>query len=967
VISTNNGATWTADSTRDFNFRTYMQTGFAGSGTFVSSLKDANPAPGSTANWSTLSWNADTPAGTSVQFQVGASNNATGPFNFVGPDNTSSTFFNNGDSLAQFAGKRYLKYHASLSTNSNAATPTLHDVTVCFNDSPPTTLVVAAASGRFGGTADLSATLSSSGVGLSGKSITFTLNGNDAGSAQTNSSGIAIVSAVSLTGINAGSYPGAVVASFAGDSGFTASNGSNDLTVSKADQTITFGTLVDKIFGDADFTVSASTTSALAVSFGASGNCSVSGSTVHITGAGSCTITASQAGDGNYNPATDVPQSFSISKAAQTITFGALGGKIFGDADFTVSASTTSALAVSFGASGNCSVTAATVHITGAGSCTITASQAGDGNYNAASDVPQTFAIAKSSQTITFGALSGKMLGNPDFTVNATASSNLAVSFSASGSCSIATSTVHLTGAGACTITALQAGDSNYDPAPSVPQSFVIAKGSQTITFGALSAKVFGNPDFAITATASSSLAVSFSAIGNCSVSGLTVHLSGAGSCTITASQAGDGNYNPAADVPQSFSIDKGLPVVAVSCVSVGFDTSPHGCTTTVTGLANAAVTGSTTVTYNSNSATPVNAGTYNVNASFASSDSNYNDAVGSASLTIAKATPTVLVTCPVGLAYDNNVHACSATANGVGNSAVNGQLVTTYGGGAAPSSSGTYAVSANFTSGDSNYTDSVGVGSLVIAKANQTITFAALPAKTLGIPDFTVTAAASSNLPVTFTASGDCTLTGAIVHLTAAGSCTLTAAQLGDANYNSAVSVAQTFTINAGGDFRIGATLPAISVIAGQSVIEHITITPNPSTLTTLTLACSGLPAEASCTFTPSQVTPGSTPMDVVMTIKTTASARAAAMHQSRLLYGSWLSLSGMGLIGVVISGARKKSRCKTTLGIVAFVVMLLSVGCGSVSFPRTQGTPIGTSTVTVTGSTGTFTHSTTLTLTVR
>src|SRR5262249_19156399 len=156
----------------------------------------------------------------------------------------------------------------------------------------------------------------------------------------------------------------------------------------------------NKTFGDPDFTVSATASSGLAVTFAASGNCSVTGSTVHITGAGSCTITASQAGDANYNAAPDVPQTVAIAKANQTITFGALAGKTFGDPDFGVSATAPSGLAVSFAAAGNCSIAGSTVHITGAGSCTITASQPGDANYNATPEVPQTFAIAKANQTI---------------------------------------------------------------------------------------------------------------------------------------------------------------------------------------------------------------------------------------------------------------------------------------------------------------------------------------------------------------------------------------------------------------------------------------------------------------------------------------------------------------------------------------------------------------------------------------
>jgi hypothetical protein len=197
VSGATSGTVWsiptTGGVTTDTGFKIFMQTGFPPSGTFVSSMKDGNPASNAAATWGTLSWNAATPAGTSIQFQAAASNSSSGPFNFVGPDGTASTFFGNGGSLAQFNGNRYFKYQASLSTSSSAATPTLQDVTVCFVDTALTTLVVAAASGPFSGTTDLSATLSSGGTGLSGKSLTFTLNGNNVGGAMTDNSGTATV------------------------------------------------------------------------------------------------------------------------------------------------------------------------------------------------------------------------------------------------------------------------------------------------------------------------------------------------------------------------------------------------------------------------------------------------------------------------------------------------------------------------------------------------------------------------------------------------------------------------------------------------------------------------------------------------------------------------------------------------------------------------------------------------------
>src|SRR4029077_12797350 len=116
-------------------------------------------------------------------------------------------------------------------------------------------------------------------------------------------------------------------------------------------------------------------------------------------------------GNATYNPAPDVQQSFSIGKANQSITFAAISNKTFGDPDFMVSPTASSGLPVSLSASGNCTVTTpspGTVHITGAGACTITASQGGDVNYNAAANVPQSFNIAKASQSITFNPLANK-------------------------------------------------------------------------------------------------------------------------------------------------------------------------------------------------------------------------------------------------------------------------------------------------------------------------------------------------------------------------------------------------------------------------------------------------------------------------------------------------------------------------------------------------------------------------------
>lgn len=88
------------------------------------------------------------------------------------------------------------------------------------------------------------------------------------------------------------------------------------------------------------------------------------------------------------------------------------------------------------------------------------------------------------NQVITFAPLAGKTFGDPAFTVAATASSGLMVSFTAAGSCSISETTVTLTGAGTCAITAHQEGGPGFRPADDVTQSFNIAKAPATITVG---------------------------------------------------------------------------------------------------------------------------------------------------------------------------------------------------------------------------------------------------------------------------------------------------------------------------------------------------------------------------------------------------------------------------------------------------------------------------------------------------
>ena len=169
------------------------------------------------------------------------------------------------------------------------------------------------------------------------------------------------------------------------------------LIPSELDQTISFKTFSSKIFGEPAFKIWAQSTSGLPITF-TSSNTSVAtvvDSTVTIVGGGTTTLVASQSGNAAYKPATSINQVLTVNKASQTITFGALVEKDVNDPAFTIAATATSALPVSFSSSATSVAIVAgnTITIMGPGTTTIKAMQAGNGNFLAAADAPQTLTI----------------------------------------------------------------------------------------------------------------------------------------------------------------------------------------------------------------------------------------------------------------------------------------------------------------------------------------------------------------------------------------------------------------------------------------------------------------------------------------------------------------------------------------------------------------------------------------------
>ena len=341
--------------------------------------------------------------------------------------------------------------------------------------------------------------------------------------------------------------------------------------MSYTSQTITFSALSSQLYSlNGVITLSATSDSGLAVSYSSSDSnvVEVSGSTLIIKGAGSATITASQSGDNNYNPATSVHQTQTITKANQTITFSPLSSQPYSPTGLTLlSANSDSGLAISYSSSdlNVVQVSGSTLNVIGAGSATITASQPGNNNYNPATPVEQTQTITKANHTITFSPLSSRIYSpNAVITLLATASSGLAVSYLTNDNLNtivqVLGNTLIMKGAGTTTIIASHSGDNNYNPAVSVEQIQTITKANQTITFNVLPpTKFVPNGLITLLATASSGLPVSYTSNPTTvvQVSGNTLIMKKTGTTTITASQPGNNNYNPATSVNQTQQITR--------------------------------------------------------------------------------------------------------------------------------------------------------------------------------------------------------------------------------------------------------------------------------------------------------------------------------------------------------------------------------------------------------------------------
>jgi parallel beta-helix repeat protein len=216
-----------------------------------------------------------------------------------------------------------------------------------------------------------------------------------------------------------------------------------------------------------------------------------------------------------------------------------------------------------------CSISAGVVSFIGVGTCVIDANQAGGNGYLDAPQVQQSFAVGKGSQSITFTSTApiDAVVGGPTYTPTATGgvSGNpvvISLDVTSTG-CSVNTGIVSFTAVGTCIILANQAGNDFYNAAPQVQQTIPVGKGSQIITFTSTAPvdAVVDGPTYIPTAMGGASgnpvVFTLDAASTGCSLTAGVVSFTAAGTCLIDANQAGDANYNAAPQVQQTIIVHK--------------------------------------------------------------------------------------------------------------------------------------------------------------------------------------------------------------------------------------------------------------------------------------------------------------------------------------------------------------------------------------------------------------------------
>jgi len=182
--------------------------------------------------------------------------------------------------------------------------------------------------------------------------------------------------------------------------------------------------------------------------------------------------------------------------------------------------------------------------------------------------------------------------------------------------------------------------------------------------------------------------------------------------------------------------------------------------------------------------------------------------------------------------------------------------------------------------------------------------------------------------------------------------------------------------------DFNIAASPSTMAISAGQNATFTVTVGGLNGFNSAVSLTCSGQPINSACSFSPASVTPaGGGTATSMMTISTSSNPymHAGLIGANRIggRYAMMLAISALVLLAAFLAGNIRRSRAAgnrwipSFAGSLVFLIVTASLlaasGCGYNSNSAGNGTQRGMATVMVTGTSGSLTHSASVTLTVQ
>ena len=498
--------------------------------------------------------------------------------------------------------------------------------------------------------------------------------------------------AISFTSSNAAvatvnATTGQVTVVGAGTSTITITQAATDDYVS-ATQTLTFTvkqavpklgalTVSSKTFGDAEFSITKPTSPSSGAFTFTSNNTKVvkisEAGTATIEGAGTATITATQAAAGNY-ATNSVTAEVTIAKAAPELSNVSLTGLVFGDADTTMNPRSTSSGAFTFSSNNTRVLTinekTGLVRIVGAGTATITVKQASTTNYEAASS---SVTVQVGLATPAFQRLDPieKQFGDATFLFNwGTSPSDGAITYTSNNptvaTIDATTGRVTIVSTGVATLTMSQAKGTNHTAATTV---VVLTVGRGTPAFGdfVVANKTYGAAAFLLTSpTTTSSGAFTFTS-SNTSVATVNsttglVTVVAPGSTEIAATQAQTLTHT-ASTIRTTFVVDPASPVIsAMPAITKAYGSAAFTLTAPTSNSSGAisytsSNTAVATIDSNTRLITLTGAGTTTITASQVAT-STYTSASTSTTLTVEAAPEITHLSL-------SNVSSCALTSTG--------------------------------------------------------------------------------------------------------------------------------------------------------------------------------------------------------------------------------------------------------------------------------------------------------------